>query len=159
MARTQCEELRVYRLAEQVCDAMWVLVRPWSPLARSTIGRQIIRSADAIEANIAEGAGRRSFVDNRRFVRMVRGSLNETKHWLRRAFQRGLLNETDVVTLKPIMGELAPTLNACLRSISKLSDESLKPAPRPRSGKDEAAVGTNHEPRTTNHEQATTHRR
>lgn len=35
-------------------------------------------AADGIGANIAEGSGRGSMQDKRRFVRMARGSLDET---------------------------------------------------------------------------------
>jgi hypothetical protein len=43
--------------------------------------------------------------------------LNETKHWLRRAYKRNLLDEGTVASLKPILDELAPRLNAYLKSI------------------------------------------
>ena len=89
----------------------------WNSLARDTVGKQLIRAADGIGANIAEGAGRGSFQDNRRFVRIARGSLNETKHWLRRAYKRKLLDEPTVTLLKPILDELGPRLNAYLKSI------------------------------------------
>jgi hypothetical protein len=42
---------------------------------------------------------------------------DESKHWLRRAFKRKLLNEKQVAALKPLVEELAPRLNAYLKSI------------------------------------------
>lgn len=57
--------------------------------------------------------------DNRRFVRMARGSLNETQHWLRRAYKRKLITQKETEILKPIIDELAPRLNAYLKSIGK----------------------------------------
>ncbi len=45
------------------------------------MGTQIIRSADSVCANIAEGRGRHSDQDNRRFVKFARGSLYETVNW------------------------------------------------------------------------------
>jgi four helix bundle protein len=117
MAKTNFENLAVYQLAEEIADSMWSVVGGWQPLARDTVGKQLIRAADSIGANIAEGDGRGSFQDNRRFVRIARGSLNETKHWLRRAFKRGLLTEAQVAQLKPLLDELAPRLNAYLKSI------------------------------------------
>lgn len=89
----------------------------WDAFARDTMGKQLARSADSIGANIAEGEGRGSYQDNRRFIKIARGSLQETQHWLRRAFKRRLLKETEVETLKPLLDKLAPTLNAYLRSI------------------------------------------
>ena len=117
MARTQFENLDVYRLAENLSDSIWTIVVKWNHLAQSTVGRQLIRSADSVGANIAEGCGRGSFQDNRRFVKIARGSLNETQHWLRRADQRDLLTDEQVDCLKPLIDELAPRLNAYLKSI------------------------------------------
>src|SRR5208282_6445842 len=86
MSRTNFENLRVYKLAEELADEIWKIVLRWDTFARDTIGRQIVRCADSIGANIAEGTGRHSFQDNRRFVRVARGSLYETQPFLRRAF-------------------------------------------------------------------------
>ena len=115
--KSNFERLRVYRLSEEIADRIWVLVIRWNPLAKDTLGRQLIRAADSIGANIAEGAGRGSFQDNRRFIRIARGSLNETRHFLRRAHFRKLLSETDTAELKPLIDELSPRLNSYLRSV------------------------------------------
>jgi four helix bundle protein len=117
MARSNFETLAVYQLAERLADEVWTMASNWATLPRDTVGKQLIRAADSIGANIAEGVGRGSFQDNRRFIRVARGSLNETKHWLRRAYKRGLLDEEMVCVLKPILDELAPHLNAYLQSI------------------------------------------
>jgi len=119
-ARTSFENLQVYKLGEKLADEIWGIVTCWEQFAKTTVGRQIVRAADSIGANVAEGSGRGSFQDNRRFVKMARGSLNETQHWLRRAYQRGLLSKDDVKRIKPIIDELAPKLNAYLRSIGTI---------------------------------------
>ena len=121
MAKTNFESLRVYQLSENLADQIWSVVLKWNVLARDTVGKQLIRSADSIGANIAEGTGRGTFVDNRRFVRIARGSLNETQHWLRRAYKRHLLTDKEVSGLKSVVDELAPKLNAYLNSIGKVS--------------------------------------
>ena len=121
MERTNFEKLRVYQLSEKLADELWKTVTGWSYFARDTVGKQLIRAGDSIGANIAEGAGRGTFLDNRRFVRMARGSLNETKHWLRRAHKRSLLTTAQTTNLKPMIDELAPTLNAYLNSIGTVS--------------------------------------
>src|SRR5713101_4139027 len=95
-------------------DKIWEIALGWKPFARDTVGKQIVRAADSIGANIAEGSGRGSTQDNRRFMRMARGSLYETQHWLRRAFRRKLLTSRDVEELKPIINELSSKLNAYL---------------------------------------------
>ncbi|HYG21967.1 MAG TPA: hypothetical protein VEH04_04230 [Verrucomicrobiae bacterium] len=53
---------------------------------------------------------------------MARGSLNETKHFLRRAF-RGLLKRADTGVLKPMLDELAPKLINYIRSIGRCAVE------------------------------------
>jgi four helix bundle protein len=117
MARTSFEELRVYRLAEKLADEVWSAVATWDAFAKATVGEQLVDAADSIGANIAEGTGRGSYRENRRFVRIARGSLYEVKHFLRRAFCRKLIDDQQVARLKPILDELAPSLNAYLRSI------------------------------------------
>ena len=120
MAKTNFESLRVYQLSENLADQIWSVVLKWNVLARDTMGKQLIRAADSIGANIAEGTGRGTFVDNRRFVRIARGSLNETQHWLRRAYKRHLLTDKEVSGLRSIVDELAPKLNAYLNSIGRV---------------------------------------
>ena len=114
------EDLQVYKLSEELADEIWEIAYGWHDFAKSTVGKQIVRAADSIGANIAEGVGRGSFQDNRRHIRIARGSLNETKHWLRRAFKRKLLTNRHVAKVKPLMDELGPKLNAYLRSMSVL---------------------------------------
>ena len=99
MARTNFENLRVYQIAEQLSDEIWKIVMGWDNFAKDTVGKQLARSADSIGANIAEGTGRYNFQDNKRFVKIARGSLNETQHFLRRAFKRNLLSPADVEKL------------------------------------------------------------
>ena len=120
--RTGFENLQVYKLGEKLADEVWVVVTGWEQFSKMTVGKQIVRAADSIGANIAEGTGRGSFQDNRRFVKMARGSLNETQHWLRRAYRRGLLSKDDVKRIRPIIDELAPKLNAYLRSIGTIPE-------------------------------------
>ena len=117
MGRNNFENLAVYRLSEQLADEVWGLVICWDTFARDTVGKRLVRAADSVGANIAEGTGRGSFQDNRRFVKGARASLYETLHWLRRAFRRKLMSEGQVKRLRAIVEELGPRLNAYLRSI------------------------------------------
>ncbi len=124
MAKTNFEKLQVYTMSETLADDVWDIVMQWNSFAKDTLGKQVVRSADSIGANIAEGTGRGSFKDNRRFVRVARGSLYETRHWLRRAYKRNLLTEEQISRLKPIIDNLSPMLNGYLRSIGKASEQT-----------------------------------
>ena len=113
------QDLDVYRLSEELADTVWEIVGRWDSLARDTVGKQLIRAADSIGANIAEGSGRGTPKDTRRFLRIARGSLMETQHWLRRAFRRQLLTADQTTALQTTMDELPRKLNAFLKSIGR----------------------------------------
>jgi len=119
MERTGFENLRVYQLSEEISDQIWGIVWKWDPLSKETVGKQLIKASDSIGANIAEGTGRGSSVDNRRFARIARGSLFEVKHWLRRAYKRQLLSENEISSLKTSIEELTPKLSAYINSLDK----------------------------------------
>ena len=121
------EELRVYQRSEELADTIWNMVLAWDALAKDTIGKQMIRAADSIGANIAEGHGRGSYADNRRFVRISRGSLYETRHWLRRSYKRGLLTAEQAKQLKSVVANLGPQLNAYLKSIGPCNNQGSAP--------------------------------
>ena len=125
MVKSDFENLRVYQLAESLADEVWKIVAKWEEFAKDTVGKQIVRSVDSIGANIAEGSGRYNYQDNRRFVRIARGSLNETRYWLRRAYTRNLLTKEQVNKLKPIVDELSPKLNAYLKSIGDIPKKKI----------------------------------
>ncbi len=117
MEKTNFENLEIYQVSENLSDLIWEIVLSWNHLAQDTIGKQLIRSADSIGANIAEGSGRGIDQDYKRFLVMARGSLYETRHWLRRAFKRKLLSDNQIKTLTPLIEELTPKLNAYLGKI------------------------------------------
>jgi four helix bundle protein len=119
MATFALDELRVYAMAEELADVVWDAVKGWESFAKSTVGHQLVRAADSVGANIAEGYGRASPADNQRFVRTARGSLYEVRHFLRRADKRGLIGRERKAPLQRLLQELLPALNAYLRSLGK----------------------------------------
>jgi four helix bundle protein len=117
MAFRRFEDLRVFQLAEKLADEVWDIVKIWGYFEKDTVGKQFVKAADSIGANIAEGAGRGTPKENKRFIRISRGSLNETKYWLRRASRRNLIDDKQKRMLKQMIDELGPSLNAYLKSI------------------------------------------
>ena len=85
------EELDVFKKTEQVCDEIWGIVAGWDRFSKDTIGKQLVRGADSIGANLAEGDGRYHFKEKLHFYYIARGSLKETCYWLHRARNRQLL--------------------------------------------------------------------
>ncbi|MDJ0679671.1 MAG: four helix bundle protein [Xenococcaceae cyanobacterium MO_167.B52] len=54
MGKPDFENLEVYKLSENLANEIWNIVEKWDYFARDTIGKQIVRSADSIGANIDE---------------------------------------------------------------------------------------------------------
>ncbi len=54
MGRPDFENLRVYQLSEQLANEIWKVVATWEYFPKDTLGKQIVRSADSIGANIDE---------------------------------------------------------------------------------------------------------
>jgi len=123
MARESFENLKVYQSAEKLSDAIWEIVIKWDAFAKDTVGRQLVRAADSVGANLAEGAGRKSYADNKRFVAIARGSLFETRHFLRRAHKRKLLAPEETASLQQILSSLPRSLNAYLNAIGNRAAE------------------------------------
>ncbi len=105
-------ELDVYNLAENLSDMIWSDFETWSDKVQKTIGYQVIRSSDSIAANIAEGYGRYTPLDRKKFYRYSRGSFEETKTWLRKLFRRKIISTTRQNEYAEIINELGPKLNA-----------------------------------------------
>ncbi len=79
----------------------------------------MLKAADSISANIAEGYGRYFFNENKQFCYYSRGSLTESKTWLTKAHKRNLIN---VETFKDLSYQLDKNhlkLNAYIKSIEK----------------------------------------
>lgn len=113
------EELKVYQLAMKVGDSSWIIVSKWNYFERDTIGKQLVRAADSIAANISEGFGRYHFKENRYFNFVARGSLFETKTWLEKAVKRNLISLEEFSKLKIEMNELGKMLNGYIKKIGK----------------------------------------
>jgi len=112
----QVYELDVYKLSEKLSDFIWLDFDKWSVKVKNTIGYKIIRSSDSIAANIAEGYGRYSPADRRKFYIYSRGSFEETKSWLRKLNRRKIVSNNELEKYTEIINELGPKLNAFIKS-------------------------------------------
>jgi four helix bundle protein len=112
-------ELRVYQHAMDVGERIWALVSSWDTFAKDTMGKQLIRSADSVAANLSEGFGRFFYKENRRLCYYSRGSLYETFTWIEKAHNRGLISKSDYEALRRDLGVIAKMLNKYIRSIGR----------------------------------------
>ena len=112
-------ELEVYNLAEELSDLVWCEFDKWNKKIQNTVGYQIIRASDSIAANIAEGYGRYTPADRKRFYIYSRGSFEETKSWLRKLIRRKVLSKSDASKYQSVIEKLGPKLNAFINSTIK----------------------------------------
>ena len=113
----ELRDLEVYKLSEELSDVVWNIVLKWDHFAKDTIGKQIVKASDSIAANIAEGYGRYHFKENKNFCYFARGSLEETKTWLRKSIRRGLIDKSKHQELSNITRKLPKLLNSYIKSI------------------------------------------
>lgn len=116
---TTLEELDLLREAEGIADAVWEMVKAWQSFERQTLGSQLVRSADSVGANIAESYGRYHFGDKIQFLYYARGSLFETKYWLRRCVQRELMAAEQFTNDAQRLEDLARGINAFVKDLRR----------------------------------------
>jgi len=119
------ENLEIYQMAEDLSDKIWNICVRFDYFAKDTIGKQLVRAADSISANIAEGHGRYHFNDRLRFCYYARGSLLEARSWLFKAIRRNLI-KNNIEKITEIIEILPKRLNAYISSIKKAHEKDLK---------------------------------
>jgi four helix bundle protein len=111
------EELEVYRVTMDVGERVWNLVKEWDFFAKDTVGKQWVRAADSMAANISEGFGRFFYKENKQFGYYARGSLYETLTWLTKAHNRQLVGDAEYGAMRNTLETVAIRLNNYIRSI------------------------------------------
>jgi four helix bundle protein len=112
------EDLDIYQMAEDLSDRVWEICIKWDYFAKDTVGKQLVRAADSISANLAEGHGRYHFNDRLKYCYYSRGSLEETKSWISKAIRRNLI-KTEISEINHALELLPKKLNAYIGSIKK----------------------------------------
>ena len=123
MKKSRLEDLEVYNFSIEISDIIWNVVVQWDNFSRNNIGSQLLRAIDSVGANSSEGYGRGSKIDNARFVKMARGSLFETKHWLTISHGRKLLSDTETKEILDDVESLLPRLSAYINYLSNSSNK------------------------------------
>ncbi len=113
------EELNVYQLSMSIAEEIWDIVKKWDYFTKDTVGKQLVRAADSIAENLSEGFGRFFYKEERQFCYYSRGSLYETKTWLTKASNRGLINTKDFEKFKKEINNIGVKLNNYIKSIGK----------------------------------------
>lgn len=112
-------DLQIYQLAMTLGEQVWSIVIRWDFFAKDTIGKQVVRSADSVAANISEGFGRYHYKENINFCYIARGSLLETRTWLGKAKRRQLITPEVYSQLESDINVLGVKLNNYLKTLGK----------------------------------------
>jgi four helix bundle protein len=111
------EDFTAYNLAMELGEWVWNHVKTWDYFAKDTIGKQFIRAADSIAANLSEGLGRYHFKETKNFAYYSRGSLFETKTWLTKASNRELISSEQLLEVQSTLEVLGKMINGYIKSI------------------------------------------
>lgn len=116
---TDLADLWVFKQAETLADGVWKVALRWDQFAKNTVGEQLVRAADSVGANISEAHDRFSYGEKLQFFYYARGSLYETRYWLRRAWTRELLKSEAIDDLRELLRTLAIGLNNFTASLKE----------------------------------------
>jgi four helix bundle protein len=123
--KSSLNDLEIYREAMDIGEEIWSIVLGWDFFARDTIGKQVVRSADSIAANLSEGYGRFHFKENQNFCYYSRRSAEETQTWIEKAARRNLVEREAARILYDRVETYKKRLNAYIRTIGS-SDTSSR---------------------------------
>jgi four helix bundle protein len=119
------EEWQVYQLSMDLGDKIWQIVVNWDYFLKDTIGKQLVRAADSVSANLSEGFGRYFYKENKQLCYYSRGSLFEVKTWLTKAKNRKLIAENEFDNFIEDIDLIGKKLNSYIKSIGQQSSLDL----------------------------------
>jgi four helix bundle protein len=94
--------------------------------AAPVLGRQVLRSAASVGANIAEGHGRYSFAAHRNHLSIAKGSACETDGWLDLLRRAGYLDDSTEAALHQAYSEIIRMLTAKILDLERQERASGK---------------------------------
>ncbi|MEP2667737.1 MAG: four helix bundle protein [Cyclobacteriaceae bacterium] len=113
------EDFKTYNQAMQVGEEVWKIVSGWDSFLKDTLGKQLVRSADSIAANLSEGLGRYHIKETRNFSFYSRGSLFETKTWLAKAYNRKFITKELFEKLTNDLEVIGKMLNGYIKTLDR----------------------------------------
>ena len=112
---TDFADLEAWRLNAQLAVDVLGVARRVRGLGAASVASQMLRAAESIPANIAEGYGRGLGPDGARFLRIARASAVELESHLRVAVRGQRLPEADVAPLIDRTRRVRALVNGLLR--------------------------------------------
>lgn len=124
------KNLRVWAKSHALAIEVYQTTRLFPIDERYGLTSQIRRAAASIGANIAEGCGRRSDPEMKRFLQIARGSASELECHLLLARDLEILQAADFKKLEPKVLEIQRMLAALVQRLTVISSSNIKQVAR-----------------------------
>ena len=112
-------KFKIIEHADLIGTKVWEIVIKWKYFERDTIGKQWVRAADSISANLSEAYGRYGYADRKRFAYYARGSLCETLTWLNKSLERRLIGAETAEILDSEIRSLSHRINTYIKHLKQ----------------------------------------
>lgn len=111
------KECRIFKI--MIID----VIKKFPDFEKYRLTDQIVRSSRSINSNISEGYGRFNYIDNVRFCRIARGSLNESLNHLIDALDENYIIEDVLSNLRTQHTKCLRLLNGYIAYLLKSKNE------------------------------------
>jgi four helix bundle protein len=117
------KDLRVWQKSHAVTLAIYRMTQRFPEEEMYGLTSQIRRAAVSIAANIAEGCGRRSDREFRRFLQIARGSASELEYHLLLARDLRFPSAQEYTSVQAAVAEVQRMLTALVKSLTPQATE------------------------------------
>ena len=114
-------ELIVWQRAHQVVLKVYKVTKSFPKKEMFGLTSQMRRAGISVAANIAEGCGRKTDADLRRFLVIAFGSGNELEYPLLLSHDLGILRDSDYSSISNELTEVKKMLNSFIRKLTASS--------------------------------------
>ena len=114
------EQLEVWIKARTLKKDIPALVRTFPPEEKFRLTDQLVRSSRSVNAQIAEGHGRKTFPDRLRFCIQARVSLSETLNHLSDAYDCEYITEEKLNQFRVQISEVEKLLNGYISYLKRM---------------------------------------
>ncbi|MDH4164643.1 MAG: four helix bundle protein [Nitrospirota bacterium] len=115
------DKLKVWDKSHQLVLDIYKITAAFPKAELYALTSQIRRSALSVPANIVEGQSRNTTKEYHQFLFNARGSLEETRYYLRVARDLEYITEKEYSGLESRYEEVSRMLNSLIQSIKKMS--------------------------------------
>lgn len=117
------EEITVWNYAHEFVIEIYKITNDFPNTERFGIVSQLRRSAASIPANISEGFYRKTLKELIQFLYISRGSLGETKYFIKLSNDLGYITDRDYKILVNNLDIIGKQLNGWINSLNKLNNK------------------------------------